>query len=39
MQTKDVIYYVALVLFILMTFLNIRSYYRNKFDEDGKRKD
>jgi hypothetical protein len=39
METKDIVYYVALTMFIAITIFNIRSYYREKFDEDWKRKD
>ena len=39
METKEIIYYIALTLFIVITVLNIRSYYRGKFDEEWKRKD
>lgn len=39
MGTKEIIYYIALTLFIAITVLNIRSYYRGKFDEEWKRKD
>jgi hypothetical protein len=39
METKEIIYYIALTLFIAITVLNIRSYYRGKFDEEWKRKD
>lgn len=39
METKEIIYYIALTLFIAITVLNVRSYYRGKFDEEWKRKD
>lgn len=39
METKEIIYYITLTLFIAITVLNIRSYYRGKFDEEWKRKD
>lgn len=39
MEIKEIIYYVALTIFIVITILNIRSYYRSKFDEEWKRKD
>jgi hypothetical protein len=35
----DIIYYIVLVLFVYMSFGIIKSYYKSKFDADGRRKD
>ncbi len=39
METKEIIYYIALTMFIAITIINIKNYYRGKFDEDWKKKD
>lgn len=39
MSFSEIVYYIALLIFIVMTFLIIRNYYRNKFDDEGKRID
>jgi TRAP-type C4-dicarboxylate transport system permease small subunit len=35
----DILYAIAVVIFILMTFIIVRNYYSNKFDDKGRRKD
>ncbi len=39
MQIGDILYIIAMVLFIIMTFAIIRNYYRNKFNDKGQRMD
>jgi hypothetical protein len=39
MNLAQIVYYIALTLFIVMTFLIIRNYYRSKFDDEGRRMD
>jgi len=39
MSFGDIFYIFAFVLFALMTFVIIRNYFRNKFDNEGKRID
>jgi len=39
MSFGDIIYIIAMVLFVLLTFGIIRNYYRNKFDDQGRRID
>jgi ribose 5-phosphate isomerase RpiB len=39
MKLGDIIYIIALVLFIWITFVIIRNYYRSKFNEKGQRLD
>lgn len=35
----DVLYMIATFLFAFITFVIVRNYYSNKFDEKGRRKD
>jgi len=39
MNFGDILYIVALILFVWMTFVIIRNYYRSKFNEAGERMD
>ena len=39
MGIGDIIYSIALMLFVLMTFGIIRNYYRSKFNDKGQRMD
>ncbi len=39
MAFGDILYIVAIVLFVYMTFGIVRNYYRNKFDDEGRRID
>ncbi|UFH58636.1 hypothetical protein [Sulfurovum mangrovi] len=39
MPFGDIVYIFAFVLFAFMTFVIIRNYFRNKFDNEGRRKD
>lgn len=39
MSFGDIIYVVALSLFIFLTFGIIKNYYKSKFDDDGHRLD
>lgn len=39
MSIGDVFYVIAMVLFVLITFVIIRNYYRNKFNDKGQRMD
>jgi len=39
MSIGEIFYIIALVLFVGITFVIIRNYYRNKFDPDGNRID
>jgi ribose 5-phosphate isomerase RpiB len=39
MKLGDILYIIAAVLFVWMTFVIIRNYYRNKFNERGERMD
>jgi hypothetical protein len=39
MSFGDIVYIVAVVLFVFMTFGIIRNYYKSKFDDDGHRID
>ncbi len=35
----DIFYIVSIVLFVYLTFGIVRNYYRNKFDDEGRRID
>lgn len=35
----DILYIIAAFLFAFITFVIVRNYYSNKFDEKGRRKD
>jgi len=39
MPLGEIVYIVALILFIYLTFGIIRNYYKSKFDDDGNRID
>jgi hypothetical protein len=39
MSIGDIFYIFAFILFAFMTFVIIRNYFRNKFDDEGKRID
>ena len=39
MSFGDVLYVIAAVLFVYLTFGIVRNYYKNKFDETGRRID
>jgi hypothetical protein len=39
MSVGDVLYVVAMVLFVYLTFGIVRNYYKNKFDDEGRRID
>ncbi len=39
MSFWDILYSVAMVLFVYLTFGIVRNYYKNKFDDKGRRID
>ena len=39
MSFGDILYVVAIFLFVFMTFGIIKNYYKSKFDEEGRRID
>jgi len=39
MESNTILYYAALGLFAFMTFIFIRNYFRNKFNDKGQRLD
>ncbi len=39
MSIGDIIYIISAILFALITFIIIRNYYRNKFNDKGQRMD
>jgi len=39
MSFGDIFYIVAIVLFVYLTFGIVRNYYKNKFDDKGRRID
>jgi len=39
MKLGDILYVIAAILFVWMTFVIIRNYYRSKFNEHGERMD
>ena len=39
MSFGDVIYIIAIFLFVFLTFGIVRNYYKNKFDDEGRRID
>ena len=39
MSLGDVLYIIAMVLFIFITFGIIKNYYKSKFDDEGRRMD
>ena len=39
MSFGDIVYIIAMILFVFITFGIIKNYYKSKFDEDGFRID
>ncbi|HSR74468.1 MAG TPA: hypothetical protein VLL31_06455 [Sulfurovum sp.] len=39
MSFGDVLYIIAMILFVLMTFGIVKNYYKSKFDDQGRRID
>lgn len=39
MALGDILYMIAMVLFVYLTFGIVRNYYKNKFDTEGRRID
>ena len=39
MSFGDILYIVAVILFVYLTFGIIRNYYKSKFDDEGRRID
>lgn len=39
MSFGDIVYFVAVVLFVYLTFGIIKNYYKSKFDDEGRRID
>ena len=39
MKFGDILYIIALILFVWITFVIIRNYYRSKFNDQGQRMD
>jgi len=39
MSFGDILYVMAIILFAYITFGIVRNYYKNKFDDDGRRID
>jgi len=39
MSFGDILYIVAIILFVYLTFGIVRNYYKNKFDDEGRRFD
>jgi hypothetical protein len=39
MSFGDILYIVAIILFVYLTFGIVRNYYKNKFDDEGRRLD
>ncbi len=39
MSFGDILYIVAIIVFVYLTFGIVRNYYKNKFDDEGQRKD
>ncbi|SFZ97958.1 hypothetical protein MNB_SV-5-1618 [hydrothermal vent metagenome] len=39
MSFWDILYIIAIFLFSFMTFIIVRNYFRQKFDDKGRRKD
>ena len=39
MSFGDIVYIIAIILFVYMTFGIIRNYYKSKFDDEGHRID
>ena len=39
MSLGDILYIIAIFLFVFMTFGIVKNYYKSKFDEEGRRID
>ncbi len=39
MSFGDILYIIAIILFAYITFGIVRNYYKNKFDDEGRRMD
>lgn len=39
MSFGDILYIIAMILFVYLTFGIIKNYYKSKFDDKGRRKD
>lgn len=39
MSLGDILYIIAMILFVYLTFGIIKNYYKSKFDDEGRRKD
>ncbi len=39
MSFGDILYIIAIFLFVFMTFGIVKNYYKNKFDDEGRRLD
>lgn len=39
MSFGDILYIIAIFLFVFLTFGIVRNYYKNKFDDEGRRID
>lgn len=39
MSLGDILYVIAMFLFVFMTFGIVKNYYKSKFDEEGRRID
>jgi hypothetical protein len=39
MSFGDILYVIAMVLFVYLTFGIVRNYYKSKFDDEGRRID
>ena len=39
MSFGDILYIIAIILFVFMTFGIIKNYYKSKFDDEGRRID
>jgi len=39
MSFGDILYIIAIILFVYLTFGIVRNFYKNKFDDEGRRLD
>ena len=39
MSFGDILYVIAMILFVFMTFGIVKNYYKSKFDDEGRRID
>ena len=39
MSLGDILYIIAMILFVFMTFGIVKNYYKSKFDDEGRRID